>query len=607
MVVAFAAGSSSAPWAVSIGRPGRWVALVLVLVLASVAAATQPGKPRPSPGALASAGLVAAFGGIALASAFWSVAPRLSFERAGSFCLLILAAAAVALAVAGDRRGLEAALGGIVAGAGVVALLGLVLLVVAYDQAVMPADATWRFRGFGLNPNTVPMLFALALPPAVWLAFAARSRRLRLASALIGAMMYVEIVLSGSRGAIVAAFVAFLIPLAVLVRGRRRKALAGVALVAALFGGFTVRVTATPPSPAVALTPTQLAGVPVGAVPRAGGPPSVSALGETGICRGDLACLRVLHDTARRFPDFRGPLRSRPEDEIGQWIFNDTVTTRGSGRVAAWQGALSQVGIRPLLGYGFGTEASVFVDRWYYFQGALPENSYLGVLLQVGGIGLILLALGVGLALLAGVVVLRRGENEWRAPVAVLLSVVVAGLALMLVQSYSYSVGNIATSSLWLSVFLLLAAASAGSLRAAQARAHLGRRVAVVSLALLVAAAATVGLGRWERARYVTRETTEMRALFDAVGGQIAGRTLTSYRPGPPDCLWYQVGSHPYGISLCFDGEGRLVEASDRRSSGAPVYWRMVPPAAYAHTRVDPAALRSLFHRLDAIERVLQL
>jgi hypothetical protein len=65
------------------------------------------------------------------------------------------------------------------------------------------------------------------------------------------------------------------------------------------------------------------------------------------------------------------------------------------------------------------------------------------------------------------------------------------------------------------------------------------------------------------------------------------------------------VGSHPYGISLCFDREGRLVEVSDRRASGAPVYWRIDPPSASAGVRVDPALVRRLFARLEAIERVL--
>jgi hypothetical protein len=617
MVLAFAAGSSSVAWAVSVGRSGRWVALVLVLLVASALAATRPDRPRVPRAALVSAGLIAAFAGLALASTAWSVAPRLSFERAASFCLLALAAGAVGLAVAGDRRGVVAVLGGIVAGAGAVALLGLVLLAVAYDQAVQPGSSTWRFRGFGMNPNTVPMLFALALSPAVWLAFKGRSPPLRIAAALAAALMYAEIVLAGSRGGILAAFLALLIPLAALVHGKRRKALAGIALAAALVGGFTVRVTATPPPVAQAPAPQQAdlpapapspepSGAPPSGVPRPGPPPSVSTIGGTGRCRKhDKECLRVLRSTKQRFPDFRGPLRSRPEDEIGQPIFGDTVTTRGSGRVAAWQGALSQTELRPLLGYGFGTESSAFVDRWYYFQGSLPENSYLGLLLQVGSIGLVLLALGVGAAIVSGLVALRRREEEWRAPVAVLLGVVVAGAALMLVQSYVYSVGNIATTSFWLCVFLLAGTAAAAPPRTADVRLRIGRRLAVCSIALLVAAGATLALGRWERARYVQRETTEMRALFDVLGGRIAGRTLTSWRAGPPDCLWYQVGSHPYGISLCFDREGRLVEVSDRRASGAPVYWRIDPPSASAGVRVDPALVRRLFARLEAIERVL--
>ena len=38
-----------------------------------------------------------------------------------------------------------------------------------------------------------------------------------------------------------------------------------------------------------------------------------------------------------------------------------------SGRIEAWKGALRQAEQRPLLGYGFGTESRVFVDRYYTF------------------------------------------------------------------------------------------------------------------------------------------------------------------------------------------------------------------------------------------------
>ena len=84
------------------------------------------------------------------------------------------------------------------------------------------------------------------------------------------------------------------------------------------------------------------------------------------------------------------------QDEIGHPALSKAATTTvASGRIAAWEGALEQIGDRPILGYGFGTEQKVFIDRWYYFQGGSAENSYLGLLMQLGAVGLALvLAMG---------------------------------------------------------------------------------------------------------------------------------------------------------------------------------------------------------------------
>jgi O-antigen ligase len=99
-------------------------------------------------------------------------------------------------------------------------------------------------------------------------------------------------------------------------------------------------------------------------------------------------------------------------------------------------------------GYGFGTEERAFVDRYYTFDSALPENSYIGALLQLGLAGL---ALVVGLGLLA----------LWRirlSPVAA--AVLAAGIVLGVTQSYLFAVGNDATIPVWLAWFMLAAAAA---------------------------------------------------------------------------------------------------------------------------------------------------
>jgi hypothetical protein len=152
----------------------------------------------------------------------------------------------------------------------------------------------------------------------------------------------------------------------------------------------------------------------------------------------------------------------RPEDQIGRPLPGHSRPSLRrsvfgtSGRAQAWQGALEQWRQRPILGYGFGTEDEVFFDCFYVFQGSRPENSYLGTMLQLGLVGLVLL-----LAFLGSIAVplargLRRGGPRIDA-VGAATAVVAAALVIGLVQSYLYSVGNVATLSVWLTALTGLA------------------------------------------------------------------------------------------------------------------------------------------------------
>ena len=119
-----------------------------------------------------------------------------------------------------------------------------------------------------------------------------------------------------------------------------------------------------------------------------------------------------------------------------------------SGRSQAWAGALHTWERRPVAGYGFGTEERAFVDRYYFFDSGLPENSYIGALLQLGLVGLALL-------LTAALWALRRFRLS--PPAAALLA---GGLVLGVTQSYLFAVGNDATIPVWLAWFMLAAAAA---------------------------------------------------------------------------------------------------------------------------------------------------
>src|SRR5579862_1719205 len=258
-LVAFAAGSSSVARVVHAGHGARWVALFLLCV-AGVALAFERRSVRRlriSVFAASTALLV-----LAVESTVWSVDPKLTFERAVTFVVLIVAAAALACAYSDGARPL---LWGIVAGAAVVTLLGLVVLAFDHADAVQAAtyDLPARYRGFGLNPDTVSLLLALCLPVAAWLAFHARSRREMVVAVVTALGFDASIAASGSRGAIIAGFAGIGV-VALLVPGHVRARFVRVVAVVAL-AGATIGVALAPTSKGNAGKPkTQASTAPTG-------------------------------------------------------------------------------------------------------------------------------------------------------------------------------------------------------------------------------------------------------------------------------------------------------------------------------------------------------
>jgi O-antigen ligase len=412
-VVAFAAGSSSIPGITHAAHGLRWLALGALLVAAAVATAPRLRLP-PGPTAAAAA-LVA----LAALSTLWSVAPRTTFERAVSLgllfatCLLLVSACAL-------HRGLSAQLlAGVVEGAAAVSLLGLLLLAVDYHRAVQPAtgEAPWRYEGFGQDPNTVGLLFAVVLPLAVWLLVRARTGRERGLAGAAVLLFAISIVGTGSRGALVAAAVGA--ALVVLLEVRRRWLAVGLVAVAFVAG---VALSTVPHT--VTGRTSHVAAAPSGPAPKPG---YLNAEADYPLAA-----------------DIGQPLPGGGQPTVRRGLFAT------SGRVDAWRGALHEAVRRPVAGHGFGTEQSVFVDRYYRFVGGLPEDSYIGLALQLGAAGLIALA-----ALLA--VLVRRGAHGLGGDghAAAGLGVLAAGAAIAVVQSYLYSVGNIAAAAFWIPVFLL--------------------------------------------------------------------------------------------------------------------------------------------------------
>jgi hypothetical protein len=494
MVVAFAAGSSSSPRVKNVGHDARWVVLLGAGCIAGVMALGRLRTDRSPPprGALTIAACGGAFLGLAVVSTAWSVAPKLTFERAGSLALLFALAASILVATAGDVAARLRVLQGLAGGAIAVGVVGLVMLAVDYDVAVQQTAATspWRYRGFTENPNTISVLAAVSVPMIAGLALRTTGWR-RLAWAAGALLLLGSTVAAGSRGPLLAACVGMSVVF-LLVLGEWRARLVGVAAaMLVLVGGTALRestqpgqpqfvsaVAPAPPPPpkqqATQTQPSKKTGTPktnpsskAGSPKRQSGKPGKS--GGPGSHKTPNAGSKTGKTGKRKKPVTPpAPVPLEPihavglpgaQDEIGNpALSRHNVSSAGSGRVAAWLGALELVGDRPLLGYGFGTEQRVFVDRWYYFQGGTTENSYLGLLLQLG-------VLGLGLIVALGSVLLIRGlrrlpalEGEERLIVGTLLGVLVAAAGIMLIQSYLYSVGNVATATVWISLFLLGAA-----------------------------------------------------------------------------------------------------------------------------------------------------
>jgi O-antigen ligase len=399
----------SSSWSIGlqdIGRPVRAVGLLALTMLAVGYACAQPGRLNR-----AVIATTALFVAMAVVSAAWSVEPRHTLATTAAFTAILVVAAAFARSA--DRGAQRRLLWAVLCGAVIVGLAGLLAAVISPHEAVQAATRSVgrRYRGIGVNPNTDAMLFAIAVPLCAILWLDAR-RQARIAVATLFALFAGSIVAAGSRGAAAAAITGLLV-LAIAYRRAPlpRAVIAGTAVLLAVTAIFVTAVSAP-------LTPAQAA--------RA----------------------RTVVGNTEPYTPNDAEYILRMSDEIGS---GSSTSSRSvfdtSGRLEAWGGAIRQGNDRPLLGYGFGTEDAVFVDRYRAFEGGVPENSFIGIFLQLGALGLALLvALVVALVATAR----RRGGQ----PAAVGLAVLATGLVLAVVQSYVYAAGNVATLSLWVCAFL---------------------------------------------------------------------------------------------------------------------------------------------------------
>ena len=446
-VFAFALGSSSVASLHHLGAHLKWAALVAMVPVSVALALGKRPFQRPAWPLYVLAGLLLL---LAFDSALWSVAPVRTLKLSISLGLLFVVAAA--LGIAATRPQVARALViGVSGGAVAVAVGGVIVFFVHHGLAVTPAipGNPERFQGLTENPNTASLLAALVLPLALWQTTASRSVLWRAVAGVGLLLLFGTIVASGSKGALGAAFVGTgLFALTFDARYRPRFVLVGAVVIAFASGVGIVDASLKPPVQAV--------GAPVGSTGPAGATGAAGAGGHPGAkgpskgatVNGVTPAPVVITPTSN--------VAARLADEIGSSQANAAQgrTLLGtSGRAQAWVGAIHIGAERPVAGYGFGTEDRVFVDRWFSFEGDRPENSYIGIFLQLGLVGLALL-ISIGVVLIsAGRRVLRSMSD--RALGAACFGTVAAGATLAIAQSYIYAVGDIGTLAFWSTAFVL--------------------------------------------------------------------------------------------------------------------------------------------------------
>lgn len=539
-------------------RELRWLALFAFVALALAYALSRGGIRRVGAVQAGAAALI----GLALVSTAWSSFPRLTFERASALGILFLGCGAVAAGVDAPL-GVRRFVGAIVGGATAVGIGGLLVLAFDHERAVQPATSALaaRYQGLGGGPNTAAMVLSVATPLAAYAFVEARGLFARAAALAAVVLLLGSIVASGSRGALVGCFGGLLAFALLSPTTVRRRGVATVGVVALLV--VAALLTRIPqPDP---LAP---------ALPSAVEPPPTS---------------------------FHGPRKAVPEppprlsDDVGHPPYGVAETSKkprtlfgSSGRAQAWDGALHLGAQRPVAGFGFGTEDHVFLDRYVDFNSNVPENSYIGLFLQLGAVGLVAFVGFVAAILLTGLVRLPSRPLAERRLVAACAGGVIAGLVLAGFQSYLYAVGNNATAAFWLCAFLL----------APLAPRALTLRVALVGLAtggaVVAALLVTALVERSHRGRH---ESQAMSRLVAQVGALDAPQ-LDSYRYLSPglQCLLYRRGRNPFALELCVDARGRVVETIDRRTAPKPRIHSLRDDPARSTVHVDRAVATRLLH-----------
>jgi hypothetical protein len=125
------------------------------------------------------------------------------------------------------------------------------------------------------------------------------------------------------------------------------------------------------------------------------------------------------------------------------------------------------------------------------------------------------------------------------------------------------------------------------------------KRVAAGALALV---AAFVAVGNWEREARADEQSSGIRTVLAEVGAldspELRGfRILKTFQ-----CLVYERGRNDFALELCVDGDGRVVEAIDRRDGTAAV-WSLRDDPTRSDVIVDRVEVNTLLSRMNVPDR----
>ena len=128
----------------------------------------------------------------------------------------------------------------------------------------------------------------------------------------------------------------------------------------------------------------------------------------------------------------------------------------------------------------------------------------------------------------------------------------------------------------------------------------MSRRVALGAAAAVVVLVLLVLVGRWEGRRHADRENRGIERIRRLVG-PLDSPPPDMFRLLPKfSCLLWRRGANALALELCFDRDGRVVEAIDRRS-GTPRISSLREDPSAATVRVDRARVDRLLRKLGAL------